>query len=79
MAKYVVFIQVDRDSARDGSTPQFAWDVREFLGGDGTSPAEKAGPSLVQGTAPTVAEAKTEAESWAVLFAQQTIYVYQTP
>lgn len=79
MAKYVIFINVDRSTAIDDGVAGFIWDVREFVGSDsGGSPAEKSGPSLVQGTAPSLEEAKTEAEGWARLFAQETAYVFNT-
>ena len=81
MAKYVIFIKVDTETAVDDETPVFSWDVRTFLGTaeTGGDITEKAGPSLISGTSPTVAAAQAEAQAWANTFAQETVYVYKTP
>lgn len=78
--KFVVFVKVNRDRIEEPEAPDlWLWEVRQFNPDAQGNAAEKAGPTIVHGSAPTDTAARLEAETAANMLAIEDVYVYQTP
>lgn len=76
--RYVIVVKVDRENITADGTAPFVWEVRELRTDTTGTPEERSGPTIARGSAPTVAEAKVEAQNLAELLAVEDAYVYDT-